>query len=183
MNRQRRTAAATLLTVLALLAGCTAEPEPAPVTAVIQTPAPAQTTATAAPTTSEPGPTATRSRPVNQISINAEQTDRTTAAAAAAATFMRVAARPKLTRAAWQADVAPLLTASAREAARTVDPATIAAHKVTGPATVLPGAEKDARTVTVPTDAGAYTLFLLWDQPTGRWLVQTYQPPEIHQDE
>ncbi|MEO9220728.1 MAG: hypothetical protein ABI251_02935 [Mycobacteriaceae bacterium] len=120
---------------------------------------------------------------MNQININPEQTDRTTAAAATAATFMRAAARPELTRTAWHAGVAPLLTASAREAARTVDPATIAAHKVTGPATVLPGAEKDARTVTVPTDAGAYTLFLRWDQPAGRWLVQTYQPPEIHQDE
>ncbi len=182
MNRQHRGVAATLLTVLAL-AGCSAEPEPAPVTAVIQTAAPVPAAATTAPPTTEPGPTATRSRPVNQISINAEQTDRTTAAAALGATFMRDAARPGLSRTAWQAGIAPLLTASAREAARTVDPATIAAHKVTGPATVLPGAEKDARTVTVPTDAGAYTLFLRWDQPTGRWLVQTYQPPEIHQDE
>lgn len=181
MNR-RLASAATLLTVLAL-AACSAEPEPAPVTAVIQTPTPAPTMTTPAPTPADPGSTATRSRPVNQISINAAQTNRTAAAAAAATTFMRAAARPELSRSAWNAGVAPLLTASAREAAQTVDPAMTAAHKVTGTATVLPGAETDARTVTVPTDAGTYTLFLRWDQPTARWLVQTYQPPEIHHDE
>lgn len=119
----------------------------------------------------------TRSLPSNQISIDGQQVARTTAAANAATRFMQAFARPDLPEAAWWARVAPLLTTSGQQAAYGTDPALIPVTKLTGPAVVLPGAEKDARTVSVPTDIGEYTLFLLWDRPTSRWLVQTYQPP------
>ncbi|MDN5798121.1 MAG: hypothetical protein L0H79_20570 [Intrasporangium sp.] len=178
MSRTRRGIAAATLTLLTL-AGCSAEPEPAQVTAVIATPPPATFIPEAAPT---PDAAGTPAAPQNQISIDTEQTGRTAAAAAAAITFMRAYAPPKLTKAAWQARVNPLLTDSAREAAQNINLASITAHTVTSSATVLPGADKDARTVTVPTDAGDYTLFLRWDALGGRWLVQTYQPPEIHED-
>ncbi|MEO7069592.1 MAG: hypothetical protein ABI131_03785 [Nostocoides sp.] len=91
---------------------------------------------------------------------------------------MQAFARPDLSEAGWWARVSPLLTASAQQNMYGTDPARIPVTKLTGKATALPNAEKDARIVTVPTDIGDYTLFLLWDRPTSRWLVQTAQPPD-----
>ncbi len=125
-----------------------------------------------------PRPSVTRSLPRNQISIDGQQVARTTAAAAAATRFMQAFARPDLSEAAWWARVGPLLTASGQQAVYGTDPALVPVTKLTGPAVVLPNAEKDARIVTVPTDIGDYTLFLLWDRPTSRWLVETAQPPD-----
>ncbi|MDN5780325.1 MAG: hypothetical protein L0H96_25980 [Humibacillus sp.] len=120
----------------------------------------------------------TRSLPSNQISIDGQQVARTTAAAAAATRFMQAFARPDLSKEAWWARIGPLLTASAQQNMFGTDPARVPVTKLTGPSVALPNAEKDARIVTVPTDIGDYTLFLLWDRPTSRWLVQTAQPPD-----
>lgn len=91
---------------------------------------------------------------------------------------MQAFARPDLSKAAWWARIGPLLTPEGQQAVYGVDPARIPVKTVTGPAKVLPNAEKDARIVTVPTDIGDYTLFLAWDKATSRWLVRTAQPPE-----
>ena len=191
---------AVAVAAVGVLAGCATEPDPggARTTAMVATappagqnaptpapPAPASLTTptrpTAKPTPSaalSPTPTVTRSLPRNQISIDGQQVARTTAAAAAATRFMQAFARPDLSKGAWWARVSPLLTASAQQNMFGTDPARVPVTKLTGPSVALPNAEKDARIVTVPTDIGDYTLFLLWDRPTSRWLVQTAQPPD-----
>lgn len=113
----------------------------------------------------------------NEAAVDGEQIARSAAASVAARAFMQAFARPDLSESAWWARVAPLLTQTGREATWGTDPARIPVHAVTGGAVVLPGAEKDARTVRVPTDIGDYTLFLVYDAGTGAWLVQTCQPP------
>ena len=130
------------------------------------------TASTAPPVTPRP-----RTLPSNQVAIDGEQVARSAAATLAATAFMRAFARPDLTEEAWWARVAPLLTESGRHAALGTDPARIPVTEVTGTAEVLPGAETGARTVRVPTDIGDYLLFLLYEPGSGRWLVQTYQPP------
>ena len=204
----RKTRASAVIATAAMMvatAGCSSDPTPAATTTAAATatrpqaapPSPAPTptgpaktprsstagTPTPATTTTlttlvTPRPSVTRSLPRNQISIDGQQVARTTAAAAAATRFMQAFARPDLSEAAWWARVGPLLTASGREAAYGTDPSLIPVTTLTGEATVLPNAEKDARIVTVPTDIGDYTLFLLWDRATSRWLVETAQPPD-----
>lgn len=204
-TRRRQTAAllsvASLAAVVAT-AGCSADPPPVVTTTAVvvntppaaapPSPAPAPTGPNATPQGQAPGslstttpaptptgkPTVTRSLPSNQISIDGQQVARSTAAAAAARTFMQAFARPDLSETAWWARVGPLLTPSGRQAVYGTDPALIPVTTVTGPAKVLPNAEKDARIVTVPTDIGDYTLFLAWDRASSRWLVQTVQPPD-----
>ena len=179
--RRVAAAAVTAATVVALAAGCATDPAGTATTAVAVPPpggpVPTATWAPSAEPTPEPTATPGRSRPVNQVSIDGQQVARSTAAGNAAIRFMQAFARPDLSEAAWWARLGPLLTTSGQEAAWGTDPALIPVREVTGPAVVLPGAEKDARTVDVPTDIGDYTLFLLWDRPTSRWLVATYQPP------
>lgn len=135
----------------------------------------APTTTTVAP---RPKPVVTRSLPRNQISIDGQQVARSTAAAAAATRYMQAFARPDLSKQAWWARIAPLLTPEGQQAVYGVDPARIPVTTVTGKAVVLPNAEKDARMVTVPTDIGDYTLFLRWDATGSQWLVRTAQPPD-----
>lgn len=187
--QRRRTAALLAAASLAVVAtaGCSAVPGPAvPGPAVVPTRPNATPPGQApeSPSTITPAPTptgkpsVTRSLPSNQISIDGQQTARSTAAAVAARTFMQAFARPDLSETAWWARVGPLLTPSGRQAVTGTDPALIPVTTVTGPAKVLPNAEKDARIVTVPTDIGDYTLFLAWDRARSRWLVQTAQPPD-----
>jgi len=194
-THQLRTTAvlASAAVIAGLFAGCSSGVNPAGTSAaVVATPPPAGQNAptqappptTAAPTgvprgsvagppaTTRPAPKTTppvtRSLPSNQISIDGEQVARSAAAAAAATRFMQAFARPDLSEAAWWARIGPLLTASGQQGVYGTDPALIPVTKLTGPALVLPGAEKDARTVTVATDIGEYTLFLLWDEPDQR---------------
>ena len=181
MPARRVTAAIVAAALVALAASCATDATETATTAVAIPPpggpAPIATRAPSADPTAGATATPTRSRPVNQVSIDGQQVARSTAAGNAAIRFMQAFARPDLSEAAWWARLGPLLTTSGQEAAWGTDPALIPVREVTGPAVVLPGAEKDARTVDVPTDIGDYTLFLLWDAPTSRWLVQTYQPP------
>ena len=186
-------AAATLtVTALAVFTGCSIDPRQTRPTAVLATPAPAPTITGS----SEPAPPigdvgaeprtpipAVTTRPTNQSSINAAQTARSAAAAATAETFMRAYARSTMAADEWRAALNPMLTETARATLQRIDPKAVTARAVTGTAVVLPSADRDARTVSVPTDDGDYTLLLRRDSNDTRWLVLAAQPPEIHHDE
>lgn len=191
--RLRTALAAGTLTVTALsvLTGCSDEPGQTRPTAVIATAPPAPAVSSSAPPpavggkwaeSATPG-SAAPTRPTNQSSINAEQVARSEAAAATAETFMRAYARPTLAAGPWRAALNPLLTDTARTTLQRLDPKSVTAHEVTGPAVVLPSADRGARTVSVPTDGGDYTLLLRRDPNDTHWLVLAAQPPEVHHDE
>lgn len=184
-------AATAALAALAALTGCSADPEHPRPTAVLAAPAPAPTITA----TSEPAPAgdgwaeprtpipAGTTRPTNQSSIDAAQTARSAAAAATAETFMRAYARPTVAADEWRATLKPMLTETARVTLQRADPRTVTARAVAGAAVVLPSADRNARTVSVPTDDGDYTVLLRRDASDTRWLVLAVQPPEVHHDE
>ncbi len=78
---------------------------------------------------------------------------------------------------AWWAALEPHLSADARRDYAGTDPATIAAARLTGPATVTPASLRSLARVAVPTNNGSYLLLL---SPSGgqRWVVERIVAPE-----
>lgn len=100
------------------------------------------------------------------------------AAADVAVTAMADFARPALEAAEWANDLARWLTPHATAAYSAVDPATIPASKVTGPATLhVDEANGYGVTATVPTDAGPYRIQLLRTSRDSPWKVHRLIPP------
>jgi hypothetical protein len=102
----------------------------------------------------------------------AAEAARATATAAVAA-FARPAATPEQ----WWAALAPMLSPAARSAYAATDPANVPASTVTGPAGEARSSSAFLATVTVPTDAGVYTVLLVRDDTGDRWLVERFRPP------
>jgi hypothetical protein len=90
---------------------------------------------------------------------------------------MKAFANTKLGAEAWWAGVEPLLTRDGAVAYKGTDPTLIPVHKVTGAPTRLPAQLENARSVRVPTDAGAYEVWLNRLGPTEPWLVERVVPP------
>jgi hypothetical protein len=97
------------------------------------------------------------------------------AAAQTAETVIGLYARPSIDGQTWINALDPHLTQAAAAAFANTDPSTIPAHRVTGPASVLPASTASAALVDVPTDAGTYRLFLL--NGDGGWLTDRLTPP------
>lgn len=94
------------------------------------------------------------------------------AAVAALRDYLRTGRRPH----AWWAALEPHLSADARRDYAGTDPATIAAARLTGPATVPPASLPALARVAVPTNTGSYLLLLT---PSGqRWVVERIVAPE-----
>lgn len=87
-------------------------------------------------------------------------------------------ARPGVDEKQWANDVARWLTPQATVDYSFVDPSTIPASNVTGPATLaVDEANGFGVTATVPTNAGVYSLQLLRTDKTAPWKVNRFTPP------
>lgn len=100
--------------------------------------------------------------------------DATTAAARA----MELYARPDVTQKEWADDLAPLMTAQAKEDYSFVEPVSIAATSVTGPATIVEEPSPKVVHVSVPTDVGTYTVLLIRQSQSEPWLTSKFTLPE-----
>lgn len=172
MNRAALVAAPLALAAALTLAGCSGssgkalpkvEPVPSSTTSSSSEPAP---TTSAPPVyddgTAQPAPAAS----------SAAQDSAVTAAEKVIGTY----AQPTLSAAAWAQQMTPLLSQSGAVAYEGEDPTTIPAHKVTGTATILPGATNVALNVKVPTDAGYYTVALSRSGSSAPWLADEIRP-------
>lgn len=92
--------------------------------------------------------------------------------------------QPSLDYATWWGGLEPLLALPARQAYLATDPANIPEIRVTGPYRLAPEAPDDPETtalVHVPTDRGAFGLFMQHAGPEEPWfLLQIEFPPGIH---
>jgi hypothetical protein len=99
------------------------------------------------------------------------------AALALATKAMTAFARPQVPAPQWWADLSPLLSNPARRAYADTDPANVAAHEVTGDATLAPSASGYLATAEVPTDVGVWTLLLTRPGQNAPWTVERFTPP------
>lgn len=104
--------------------------------------------------------------------------DQRAAAIATAVAALTAFARPDLSSTDWWAAVAPLLTSQAQQDYQYVDPASIPAHQVTGAGTIVDESSRYAVSVSVPSDAGTYTIVLTRQNGEAPWRVARFTPPE-----
>lgn len=139
-------------------------------------------------TTSPPSPEPTRSERHEPGGTGVPEPGATLSAADredarnAAVQVMTYYARPGLTAQKWAKELTPLLADRAVGSYQYVDPANVAASKVTGDADVVPPAgnvEPSPRVITVdvPTDAGTYRLVLSRSTTEDRWKAARINPP------
>ncbi|MET3370632.1 UNVERIFIED_CONTAM: hypothetical protein ABIE34_003909 [Jeotgalibacillus campisalis] len=144
------------------------------------TPSPAETTATPSAPVSlsvDSGPQAPGGTVPPTIGLSWDQASKDQAvdvADKAMADF----ARPSIGEQQWANDLARWLTPQATADYSAVDPATIPASRVTGPAKLtVDEANGYGVTATVPTNAGTYTLQLLRTSKDAPWKVNRLTPP------
>ena len=90
---------------------------------------------------------------------------------------VRLYARPAVPAQTWLSALAPVLTARAQTALAGGNPAEIPATNVTGPARAESDEWDTFGTVTVPTDAGDYTVLLARTDVLAPWRVDRFTPP------
>ncbi|WP_380169777.1 hypothetical protein [Jannaschia sp. R86511] len=99
-----------------------------------------------------------------------------TTAPGAAVGFVRAITRTDLPYEQWWAGLAGFLSPDATTIYDNVDPANVPTDPPTGPGELDPASTQFLATVTVPTDAGPWTVTLL-RLDTDRWLVDRATPP------
>lgn len=104
--------------------------------------------------------------------------DAATDAAQVAVAAMAAFSRPTLNAADWFAGLAPYLTDQGKAWYKSADPSRIPATAVTGPASGATGDLVSWATVTVPTDAGAYTVNLARPDAAHPWQVLMIMDPK-----
>jgi len=165
--------------IAALLTGCSDSATPAQ-----------QSATTSAPAASAPAAGQSPPAPAPDGLIN-EDTGETTgahqvptwdatsrkAATAAATTAMTAFAQPGLGYDEWWAVLEPLLSAQAQADYAFVDPANVPAKAVTGAARLVDESSAYIAHVSVPTDAGVYTVVLSRIDAGAPWLAERITPP------
>ena len=111
--------------------------------------------------------------PVPEAGANSQ-----TAAISAAEKVVTAFGRPDLDYQTWINGLYPLLTQTGAAAYEDTDPANVPVHQVTGAGTILPGSTDVALIVTVPTDAGPYTVSLSRPASTAPWLADRIRPAQ-----
>ncbi|MBF4592082.1 hypothetical protein [Curtobacterium sp. VKM Ac-1395] len=172
MNRAALAAAPLALAAVVALAGCsgtngTTGPDTRPVPSSTSESTEPSTSTTSAPAVHDDA----TPQPAPAASAGAQDS-----AVTAAEKVVRTYAQPTLSADAWAQQMTPLLSQSGAVAYDGQDPTTIPAHKVTGTATVLPGATDVALNVKVPTDAGDYTVALSRSGTSAPWLADEIRP-------
>ena len=102
-------------------------------------------------------------------------------AVAVAEQAMRLFARPTVDETTWWAELRPLMSTAGARAYAYVDPATVPASAMTGPAVIAEGADPRGwpylARVDVPTDQGTYQLLLVRQAAGDPWAVERIDPP------
>ncbi|MDA8438489.1 MAG: hypothetical protein M0Z51_06465 [Propionibacterium sp.] len=177
--RAAKKLAATLLATAAL-AGCgsaagTAAIAPSPKGPELASSAPsASSTPSAMPTPAIDYDTGARTTP--DVAPTWDASARSTAATSAQA-VVAAFARHDLDPTSWWAGLSPLLSARAQLDYSGVDPAAVPAHEVTGVGQIIDDSSAAVAKVTVPTDAGTYTVILSRTGEASPWLAEQIQPP------
>jgi len=91
---------------------------------------------------------------------------------------MTAFARPGMAADQWWDELEPLLSAAAQLDYSYTDPANVPASAVTGPGTLVDDSSAYLGYVTVPTDAGMYTVVLSRLDGAAPWLVERLAPPD-----
>ena len=169
----RRAAALAPLAVVLALAGCvggsgTGQPE--------ETVETSNSPASSRPTTSA-NPTAPKDDATAQAVPEADAHSQT-AAISVAEKVVTAFGRPGPGYQTWINGLYPLLTQTGAAAYEDTDPANVPVHQVTGAGTILPGSTNVALIVTVPTDAGPYTVSLSRPSGTAPWLADRIRPAQ-----
>ena len=99
------------------------------------------------------------------------------AAVTSAQAVVAAFARHDLDPTSWWAGLSPLLSAQAQLDYSGVDPASVPAHEVTGVGQIVEATSAAVARVTVPTDAGTYTVILSRTGEARPWLAEQIRPP------
>ncbi|MBD8535652.1 hypothetical protein [Plantibacter sp. CFBP 13570] len=99
------------------------------------------------------------------------------AAVELATAVMAAFSRTDVDAQAWINGLYPLLTAKAASRAEGTNPALVPVHTITGPAVLNDRPTRIGAVAMVPTDAGIYTLLLVWDERAGVWLCDRIGAP------
>lgn len=99
------------------------------------------------------------------------------AAVTSAQAVMSAFTRHDLDPTSWWAGLSPLLSAQAQLDYSGVDPAAVPAHEVTGVGQIVEDTSAAVARVTVPTDAGTYTVILSRTGEARPWLAEQIRPP------
>lgn len=99
------------------------------------------------------------------------------AAVTSAQVVVAAFARHDLDPTSWWAGLSPLLSAQAQLDYSGVDPASVPAHEVTGVGQIVEATSAAVARVTVPTDAGTYTVILSRTGEARPWLAEQIKPP------
>ena len=165
----RRNVAVTslVLVVLVSVTSCTSN----------RTLVPASPTVAASPEQTPPAP-ATSLNPSagsddDGVSDDPPTTEADPLALQTAVAFIRAWAHPELNQQQWLAGISALATPAYRGLLATVDPRSVPAHTITGPAVAVT-ANTFVVVVDVPTDAGPIRVNC--ERDAGRWLVATVEP-------
>ncbi len=168
---KRATAAIVPLAAILALAGCvggagTGQPDGA--TGASNSPASSRPTSSANPSAPKDDATAA---PVPEADTNSQA-----AAISTAEKVVTAFGRPGLDYQTWINGLYPLLTQTGAAAYEDTDPANVPVHQVTGAGTIMPSSTNVALIVTVPTDAGLYTVSLSRQSSTAPWLADRIRP-------
>lgn len=129
---------------------------------------------TSAPQTASPAlEPARQAPPVPELSA-----ERAALALETADAVMTRFVRGELPAAEWAAGLYPLLTEAAGALIARTDPALVLATAVTGVPLLRVDSTGAGAVLQVPTDAGLYTLLLLWDERGGGWRCDRIAPAE-----
>lgn len=142
--------------------------------------APAESSApTSTPSLSVPASPAPLSEDDPQAPVAAElTTDEAAAASAAASAVMTAFARTTVNAQSWINGLYPLLTSRAAGRHEGTNPQLVPVHEVTGPVVLDVDPTRAAAFATVPTDAGEYTLLMVWEDRAGVWLCDRIVAPQ-----
>lgn len=170
---KRATAAIMPLAAILALAGCVGGAgtgQPDRTTGASNDPASSRPTSSANPNAPKDDATAA---PVPEADTNSQA-----AAISAAEKVVTTFGRPNLDYQTWINGLYPLLTQTGAAACEDTDPANVPVHQVTGAGTIMPGSTNVALIVTVPTDAGPYTVSLSRQSSTAPWLADRIRPAQ-----
>ena len=168
---RREEAAIVPLAAILLLAGCvggTGTSQPEETVETSNSPASSRPTTSANPTAPKDDATA---QAVPEAGVNSQAV-----AISAAEKVVTAFGRPGLDYQTWINGLYPVLTQTGAAAYEDTDPATVPVHQVTGSGVIMPGSTEVALIVTVPTDAGPYTVSLSRPGSTAPWLADRIRP-------
>lgn len=179
----RRAAVVSTVAALAVTTGCSSDGAPADTTAASTSGGSAEATPSSSPsssssrwsTSSGPNDEGMTQAPPVEASPTWDKASRE-AATRAAEDVMTAFARPSLPQGRWWRDLAPMLSATAREVYKYVAVENVPVRQVKGRGEIVEDSSPYLATVEVKTDAGVYTILLSRSGAGAPWLAERIEP-------